>query len=139
MRVQGRHGLTRNALLAVVEIDGRRFLVGAGDGNVSLLTELDPASADEPADEPAATDGPRGLDLARIGTAVARAYAHSRMRPGDRPSEPATTAIPAPTSTAPHGTGPTTTAGPRIGPMDRLRAMTVRSHAERPIHADHAP
>ena len=39
--VSGRAGLTRGALVAVVETDGRRFLVGAGEQGVRLLSELD--------------------------------------------------------------------------------------------------
>jgi flagellar biosynthetic protein FliO len=44
VRVLGRTAVTRNAVVAVVEIAGRRFLVGAGDQSVTLLSELDPAA-----------------------------------------------------------------------------------------------
>jgi flagellar biogenesis protein FliO len=40
-RVLGRTGVTRNAVVAVVDAGGRRFLVGAGDHGVNLLAELD--------------------------------------------------------------------------------------------------
>jgi flagellar biogenesis protein FliO len=41
LRVTSRTGLTRNGVVAVVETDGRRFLIGATDHGVTLLTELD--------------------------------------------------------------------------------------------------
>lgn len=51
LRVTGRAPLTKGAAVAVVEVEGRRFLVGAGDGGVRLLCELPPA-APEPSEEP---------------------------------------------------------------------------------------
>ena len=42
MRVASRTALTRNGVIAVVETDGRRFLVGATDHRIDLLTELAP-------------------------------------------------------------------------------------------------
>ncbi len=44
--VLARGALSRSAVVALVEADGRRFLVGAGDQGVRLLTELAP---EEPA------------------------------------------------------------------------------------------
>ena len=41
LRVASRTALTRNGVVAVVETDGRRFLIGATDHGISLLTELD--------------------------------------------------------------------------------------------------
>lgn len=129
VRVTGRHGVTKSSTVAVVEVDGRRFLVGAGDGQVSLLAELDPTT--EADDEPATTTDPsEGVGsratAARLGAALAAAHRHSRR---------------------PHRTGPSTTTGPRIGPLDRLRAMTVRTHVrdeaspgvEPPIHVEPPP
>lgn len=40
LRVSSRTALTRNGVVAVVETDGRRFLVGATDHGINLLTEL---------------------------------------------------------------------------------------------------
>ena len=37
LRVVTRTGLTRGAMVAVVDVDGQRFLVGAGDHGVTLL------------------------------------------------------------------------------------------------------
>lgn len=40
LRVSSRTALTRNSVIAVIETDGKRFLVGATDSNVSVLSEL---------------------------------------------------------------------------------------------------
>lgn len=123
IRVSGRHGVSKGAVVAVVEVDGRRFLVGAGDQQVALLTELEPAAQDDQLPELASTteaEGPR-TPVARVATALGSLHRQSRR---------------------PHWTGSSTTSGPRIGPLDRLRAMTVRSHlrdgapagSELPIH-----
>ncbi len=129
LRVSGRHGVSKGAVVAVVEVDGRRFLVGAGDQQVTLLSELEPAPDEEHADEPTGTEvssDPRPLP-ARLGAALVQAHRHARR---------------------PHRTGPTTIHGPRIGPLDRLRAMTVRTPvgangatpgSEPPIHVQPPP
>lgn len=44
LRVLGRAALGRTAAVALVEADGRRFLLGAGERAVELLAELPPAS-----------------------------------------------------------------------------------------------
>lgn len=41
LKVSARTALTRNSVIAVIETDGKRFLVGATDSSVSLLNELD--------------------------------------------------------------------------------------------------
>lgn len=53
LRVLARTALTRTSVVAVVEVDGRRFLVGAADQEVSLLSELQPGDEPDP-DEPSA-------------------------------------------------------------------------------------
>jgi flagellar biogenesis protein FliO len=58
LRVTSRTGLTRNGVVAVVEADGRRFLVGATDHGISLLTELG-----HPDGEPTVEESEPGLDL----------------------------------------------------------------------------
>lgn len=118
IRVVGRHGLAKGATVAVLEVDGRRFLVGAGEQHVSLLAELDPTTeALEVGDD--AHDARPGPDLAltarRVAGRLVAAHRHART---------------------PHRTGRPTTPGPRIGPLDRLRSLTVRSHVERPDRAD---
>jgi hypothetical protein len=51
IKVTSRAALHRGAFVAVVEVDGRRLLVGAGAQQVTLLTELDPEPPTPP--EPA--------------------------------------------------------------------------------------
>lgn len=46
MRVVSRTSLSRTSVIAVVDIDGRRFLLGSGEQGTSLLAELDPDQDD---------------------------------------------------------------------------------------------
>lgn len=134
IRVQARHGLSRTALVAVVEVDGRRFLIGSGDTTVTLLTELDaaPEVVDPVADAETTTDAvvraiapTNGTPTrSRVWERLAATYRHSRVGDARQLTMPRT----------PHRTGHATN-GPRIGPIDRLREMTVRSRDARPIHA----
>jgi hypothetical protein len=48
LRVEDLASLGRSAQLALVEVDGRRFLVGAGDRPLELLAELTPTSERRP-------------------------------------------------------------------------------------------
>ena len=43
LRVTARASLGRSTCVVVVEVDGRRFLVGAGERGPELLAELEPA------------------------------------------------------------------------------------------------
>lgn len=45
MRVVSRQSLSRHSAVAVVEADGRRFLVGTSQNDTRLLAELEPAAA----------------------------------------------------------------------------------------------
>ncbi len=47
LRVAARAALGRAATVALVEVDGRRFLVGAGERSLELLAELEPATPGE--------------------------------------------------------------------------------------------
>lgn len=97
VRVLHRSGIARGAIVAVVAVGQRRFLVGAGEHGVSLLGELDPDDTLE------ARPDALGLDQhAATDPAASRRLA---------------------------------TPGPWMGLVDRLRAMTVRTHVERPIRA----
>jgi flagellar protein FliO/FliZ len=51
LRVRARLPLETRRTIYVVEADGRRLLIGAGDGPLTLLCELDPAR--EPAESSA--------------------------------------------------------------------------------------
>lgn len=111
LRVVSRAGMGKGSLVAVVEVDGRRLLVGAGDQGVELLCELDRDAVDPTVaqDAPTSTDDPATPSL-------------SSPAPG-----------PAPASL--------TDDRPRMAPIDRLRAMTVRtpatSHRPRPNRVRH--
>lgn len=52
VKVTARAGLARGSAVAVVEVDGRRFLLGAAGNTVNVLAELDAAAVDEPAPAP---------------------------------------------------------------------------------------
>lgn len=116
VRVAARHGVSRNALVAVVEVDGRRFLVGVGEHNVNLLTELDPAEdVAEELDAPTPRTAAPGWS--RLSELTAAAWKHRNSRP------------------TPQRMG-RELQRPGIGPLNRLRAMTVRTPQERPIHVN---
>jgi flagellar protein FliO/FliZ len=63
VRLVGRHALGRHAGVAVLAVGERRLLLGYGEQQVTLLTELDPvtAAAPEGADVPASVPPPRAL------------------------------------------------------------------------------
>lgn len=109
LRVVSRTGLTRGSMVAVVETAGRLFLVGASDQGVRLLGELD-----------GSTDDVDAAMAAQTGAAPAR---------GTRQATARSVAAPFPTD------GGTTLAHARpwTGLLDRIRAMTVRTHVDRPI------
>jgi flagellar protein FliO/FliZ len=88
IRVLARAGLTRGAMVAVVEVGEQRYLVGASEHGVSLLSEVPDSELPEELLQDAAMDVP----LPQL----------------DRP---------------------------RMGLIDRLRDMTVRTHLERSIRA----
>lgn len=71
MTVVGRQSLGGKNGLAVVEVDGRRLLLGVGERGVSLLTELEPvaeavAEADAVSPVGRATSAPAGPAVERI-------------------------------------------------------------------------
>ena len=47
LRITDKAALGRNTWIAVAEIDGQRFLLGAGEQGVGMLSELEPAPAVE--------------------------------------------------------------------------------------------
>jgi flagellar biogenesis protein FliO len=108
LRVVSRTGLTRGSMVAVVETGGRMFLVGASDQGVRLLGELDPS-----------TDDLDAAMAAQTGAAPARGVRQATGRSG---------------ATFPTDGGTTLAhARPWTGLLDRIRAMTVRTHVDRPI------
>ena len=66
LQLHGRIGLGRSGSVALIEVEGRRFLVGFGDGAPALLAELAPASGTG-----RATQLLRGADLHRAAGEVA--------------------------------------------------------------------
>jgi flagellar biogenesis protein FliO len=67
LKVTARAGLSRNVAIVVVEVEGRRLLVGAAANSVNVLAELDPAGG---------TDG----------EAEGRPEQHSARTPAVRPA-----------------------------------------------------
>lgn len=116
LRVAARAGLTRSALVAVIDVDGRRYLVGAAEEGVRLLAELGPATG-SPADAPDQPDDSDG---------VVAPDALAGLAPASSPASMLH-------AIGVHGRDTDQSSGPRIGPLDRLRAMTVRSHQREPI------
>jgi flagellar biogenesis protein FliO len=53
MRVRGRLALEPRRSIYLVEIGGRCFVVGVGDGPMAMLAEVEPPPATEATDEPA--------------------------------------------------------------------------------------
>lgn len=91
LRIVGRTALTKSAVVAVVEADGRRFLVGASDQGIALLSEMtgteihdnDATESDvAPLSIPLESVGPRMSPLETLRTMTARTPTHPRPRRG---------------------------------------------------------
>lgn len=102
VRVLSRTGLSRGALLAVVQAGDRRLLLGVTDSQINLLTEL-------PQDAALHLTDVSGMSGGDDGTAATDAAELASALRG--------------------------TVGPRMGIVDRLREMTVRSAPPRPPRA----
>ena len=130
LRVVSRAGVGKGSVVAVVEVGGRRLLVGAADQGVSLLTELDEEPVDASATsalQPAASDRP-AAPAPNPSSSAAPATDRQRLLEQLRQGAGGT----APTTTP----SPSTPGRPRMAPLDRLRHMTVRTpvanHPSRP-------
>jgi len=135
VRVVGRAGLTRNAVVAVIETGGRRFLVGAGEQGVALLGELETEEQTVAVPDRAlalAVASPLELSAETAGAGAVRPPDTVVLPPAAPALAPATAPAPAPAPATPPSIGP------RTGPLDRLRAMTVRTAPQRPFRA-HVP
>ena len=98
VRVVGRTAISRNAVVAVVHVGDRRLLIGAAEQGVHVLTELEGnETATSPTFDPVLED--------RTDAALATTEPDVEALLPDVPA----------------------LVRPRIGPLDRLRAMTVRS------------
>ena len=145
LRVLSRTALSRSAVVAVVGVGERRLLVGAGDQGVHLIADV--TGVDDLDAAGAAGAGP-GVDTTTTTTAadadafaglplvgapvttlpLGRTDAVGTTPAGMAVGDDALDALVA-------GAAPATTAGPRIGLVDRLRAMTVRTPTQgRPFH-----
>lgn len=138
VRVVGRTAISRNAVVAVVHVGDRRLLVGAAEHGVSILTDLGTARGTDPVADPTTDPGaaPVTLDGASL----------DALHDLDAVAPPAAAPLPGRRTDAALPTTELddlallrdvpTLSGPRIGPMDRLRAMTVRTApVGRPIRA----
>jgi flagellar biogenesis protein FliO len=89
LRILGRTALTKSSVVAVVEADGRRFLLGASEQGISILSELAATPTDTDPDDTAVVDeahivpfGPRMSPLETLRAMTARTPTHSRSRHG---------------------------------------------------------
>jgi flagellar biogenesis protein FliO len=87
LNISDKAALGKNVWMAVVEVDDKRFLVGAGESGVGLISELEalPEVAAEPAEEPAAstngiTEQPRIGLVRRLQLMTVRGPAESPWR-----------------------------------------------------------
>lgn len=136
VRVVGRTALHKSAVVAVVAVGDRRLLVGAGERGVQLLAELDtpPGSS---SDDGAGTS----LDVAGLSAATTTATEDlgTAMRPVRRMDASGGTSTTGTRDVSDVLAGlelvpATSPVGPRIGLVDRLRAMTVRTPVQgRPL------
>lgn len=117
VRVVARTGLTRGAVVAVVAAGRRRFLVGAGDSGVALLAELDAGDLESPPDV-AGADAAAGVDGRDSGLPHALGVG-----------------LPPQAMIAARATERRAHHRPWTGLVDRLRAMTVRTHLQGPVRA----
>ena len=140
LRVLSRTALSKNSVVAVVAVGERRLLVGAGDQGVHLLTEVTGVE-DDAALGAADGSGAAGYDTTTTTTDGEVEVDHLAVLPLGRTDAVGTNltgmslddeALDALVAGA---TPAMTTAGPRIGLVDRLRAMTVRTPTQgRPFH-----
>lgn len=128
VRVLSRTALSKSTVVAVLAVGDRRLLIGAADQGVHLLADITdtPGTGDDDvtvtttatdADTSASALGRKDAARATAGTTDLDEDAFAALLAGS--GTPA--ALP--------------TAGPRIGLVDRLRAMTVRTPSQgRPFH-----
>lgn len=87
LRISDKTALGKNVWMAVVEVDDKRFLVGAGESGVDLISELEalPEVVEEPVEEPAEnlngiTEQPRIGLIRRLQLMTVRGPAESPWR-----------------------------------------------------------
>ena len=87
LQISDKAVLGKNLWVAVVNVDEKRFLVGAGESGVNLISELEalPEPVEQPADEPlpdmnGITEQPRMGLVRRLQLMTVRSPAHNPWR-----------------------------------------------------------
>jgi flagellar biogenesis protein FliO len=106
LKITDKAALGRNVWIAVAEVDGQRFLVGAGEHGVGLLSELESL----PVTEAAMDDAPEARTTYNGARALTPAFFSAPAM--DRTTEP------------------------RMGLIRRLQLMTLRTSARPPRSVD---
>lgn len=131
LRVAERVAVGRGSAVVVVEVDERRFLVGAGEQGLRLLSELTPPPPGAAAAEVAPALGEPARWEPGPGEPGPR-----EPRPGESSSGESSSREPAVRVAAdPPAAGAGVPGGAVAwdGPLDRLRRATVRTHVEAPL------
>jgi flagellar biogenesis protein FliO len=130
VRVVGRTALSKNAVVAVLAVGDRRMLVGAGERGVHLIAELDAA------DPTGLNAGTRAeLAVTTTGSDTIDTRTLDRMDVVETPMLPAEPDAAHDVLADLERDLQHTPVGPRIGLVDRLRGMTVRTPVQgRPFH-----
>ncbi len=125
LRITDKAGLAKGSMLAVVEVDGRRLLIGAAERGVTLISELEvvPATETELFRTHEARPGPPHPAPYNLGRGhLGSGHLGSGRRTGSLPT---------------HGLFAPRTNGlderPRIGLLRRMQLMTLRSPEPPPI------
>ena len=115
VKIVARAGVTRTAAVAIVQVGARRFLVGAGEHGVALLSELDtdPSVLALP---PADAAGATGFTRAGATSFPPAGAAGFSRATKDRSPRSARSAL--------------LSDRPGMGLIHRLKQMTVRTHLE---------
>lgn len=90
LRITDKAALGRNTWVAILEVDDKRFLVGAGESGVALVSDLDPLPAPPAADAAAtgsALESPRTGHDERPGMGLYRRLQQMTLRTASRHPE----------------------------------------------------
>jgi flagellar biogenesis protein FliO len=140
VRVVGRTALSKNAVVAVLAVGDRRLLVGAGERGVHLIAELDAADptglhAGSAPGSAVTTTGPDTVDTRTIDARTMDNHRVDRMDVVDTSLLSAEPTVAHDVLAGFERAVQHTPVGPRIGLVDRLRVMTVRTPVQgRPFH-----
>lgn len=142
IKVTSRVTISRGSMIAVVEVDGRRLLVGAAPNQVNLITELDAVAPEDPSLDTPPTPKPFSAAAALAKLTSAKGTDSNLRTETTSPLQhqtPRQPQAPQPRPTAVRATGPTGSPGPAAGHtarivddepttlVDRVRRMTTRT------------